>query len=351
MGALISSCRPAAARARGRGLAATTPEDETNRLLEHVGLKPFPLTLTRDTGTPISPREALEMVIFSKAEPTPDDAMTEEDIVELGFLPEVAKKIAARAAVYTTASCYREAALLAAMHFIEEPVFWFSLDLPPGHLFLPSDPRMKVRRFEAAVLRLRDLTSAKKLKTSAMQELFGFLTPEPRYRTLYHATSIKGAKEIIEHGVKLRRGHWDTSLSRGDFTCDGHPGYYTVNSLEYAAKVAHGQHRVKGEKYGAIIVHKVPNGIKHPHHLSRDAWQKMVKSCILDNRWPDSMKGLAPSHIAGRVCANPCTLRDECATAESCPSHSDGFYQLCVLTEDLAEQFTQSVAGVLFVCE
>jgi len=320
--------------------------------LSYVGLAPIPVSMERKLVS-CGLEQLVERVIFSHPEPSVDaDAMVvAQHVTDLGFLPEVAIKIATRAAVYTSMSSHREAVTCAALHFVgaeSSLPAWLDGNEEygvPKNVAMSSSPGS--RRVTKVTTTTTWVNGIDDEAGSGVATFDDVLQPTPGRRLLFHGTSVDGAGRIIDEGVSLSAGH-----AAQDFSTTRRRGYYVCDNFEWA--VARGKQKCSFEdRLCAVVVHDVPDDfdVSYPGvHAEGAQWTSLVRSCRMHDAWPQHTCALDPSFVDGLACSNPQSIGPPCCR-EPRFDHVGGatHYQLCVVNDALAARFTEWVSCVAFV--
>jgi hypothetical protein len=321
--------------------------------LDFVGLVPVSRVVAAKLGS-CGLEQMIEKVVFSHEEPRVEesDSLLPEHIISLGFKPAVAKKIARRAMIYTSVSSHREAVVRAAIHFLPR-----ASPLPKWIEGQSKDTPIEVRQTASLCVKSRARAQFTAIcinygdfVAGSCHALSRLLDPKPGRRYLFHGTSVSAATNIMNRGVRLQNGKPQQYFSVTD-----HRGYYVTTELHMAMKRAFLAQR-SNERFCAVVVHDLP--IDLPEHFSHLAlpsqspeWVDLVRSCRVDDRWPDSIEDLEhpPHYISGNICVNPQYLAAPHFRLSDSFDRGVTQSQLCVVDDGLAQEFTQAITLVVYV--
>eukprot|EP00047_Mylnosiga_fluctuans_P005612 m.241554 g.241554 ORF g.241554 m.241554 type:complete len:540 (+) comp13871_c0_seq1:28-1647(+) len=293
--------------------------------------------------------DLVELVVFSHPEPMIDehDLLLPEHVIAVGIKPSMAKAIARRSKVYTSAASHREAIVRAALHFLPRATPlppW--IEGKPKNTLIPvsagsGDTPIAALQFSALQVNYPDMIAD---RCATLRDV---LAAAPGRRLLFHGTSVKGAESIVSMGVSTQAGH-----GRRDFTESSRRGYYVGDDWHAAVNRAY-EAQNADEMFSAVVIHNEPADIAERgisvHDTNRAT---LVKSCRLHDRLPANLPLLtpAPACISGLMCSNPRYLGP--------PFHREPLHffdrgvtqwQLCVLDQGLATEFTHSISHVVFI--
>ena len=107
------------------------------------------------------------------------------------------------------------------------------------------------------------------------------------------------------------------------------------------------------ETFSAVVIHNVRDDITmRGINVHGSDWATLVRSCRVHDRWPANLPALTPvlACISGNMCSNPRSLgppfnRDPLEDFDRGVTR----WQLCVLDQTLAEEFTRSITHVVFI--
>ena len=157
---------------------------------------------------------------------------------------------------------------------------------------------------------------------------------DDEYRLFFHGTSHDGALSILRQGIMLSEG-----TKTGDFSSGN--GFYLTDNLNTALDQAISKYK----RQPAVLIYKFSinnlgnfEGLDLRGQAARDQWKTIIKTCRSGIGLPTAIRK-KKSFIEG-----PMAAVSRKGEIRAIP-HS---YQLCILSEAMAENFDESIHSMFF---
>ena len=170
--------------------------------------------------------------------------------------------------------------------------------------------------------------------------LNGFLPRDEDHVLLYHATDHFSAVDILLRGIDLCAGR-----QKRDFSCGS--GFYLTNSLDSAL----GWAKSTTAKPAILVFqvnHQILNAVRRENlDNNEERWSEIVSSFRSGRRTAKMRKSLSTFDVIEGPVA---TLTAGESSEEDVFEAKASSYQICLISEDFAENFQQNLHSIIFYC-
>ena len=194
----------------------------------------------------------------------------------------------------------------------------------------PDPCRFKIRNF---------VTTESSASRDIHSELAGFLSQKDGATVLYHGTDRRSAVNIFFRGIYLRAGRQNR-----DFSCGS--GFYLTEDLNEAVNWA-----LSTTKNPAILVFRVNQkdlgGAKRLDLKNdEDRWREIVTSFRSGRRTAKTRQSVSAYDM---IEGPQATMKYDSPSRELLWKRKSSSYQMCLISEDLAETFKKSLHSIFFL--